>query len=90
MIACVTPLTLMFNSNIFYFSFMAYENGIHPDPTTGRPILSVTEDVALAYPPYYNPSLAVLVFSVALQIIVELSVTVQWALSLKFITALHP
>lgn len=85
--AGLAPLALLFN---FEFTFMAYENGIHPDPITGRPIIDTVSKADLPYPDFYAPSLAVLVFSVALQIVVELSTSMQWVLSLKCITVLHP
>lgn len=89
-VTLATPLVLLFNASIYNWSFMAYENGIHPDPVTGRPIIDVSANVWAAYPPYYQPSLAVLTFSVGLQVIVELSTWVQAALSTKVIIFLHP
>lgn len=87
LIAGATPLVLLFNADIFHFDFMGYENAIHPDPTTGRPILEAS---GVVYPDYNAPSLAVLVFSASLQVIVETSTCVQWFLSLRFFTMLHP
>lgn len=90
LVAGASPLVLLFNSQVFDWSFMSYENAIHPDPVTGRPILQVVASADEAYPAYYNPSLAVLVFSVSLQMLVEFSTWVQWFFSLKFFTILHP
>jgi hypothetical protein len=85
-----TPCVLLFNAGIFYYSLMAYENGIHPDPSTGLPIIKTVSTAAYAYPEYYAPSLAVLTFSVSLQVLVEMSTWVQWFLSRKMFTILHP
>lgn len=90
LVAGATPLILLFNSEVYDFSFMSYENAIHPDPATGRPILDVLSSASAAYPAYYNPSLAVLVFSVSFQMIVEFSTWVQWFFSRRFFVILHP
>ncbi|WPH01948.1 Hypothetical protein R9X50_00480200 [Acrodontium crateriforme] len=87
-VGLVSPLTLLFNSEIFYYSFMSYENAIHPDAITGQPILFTK--TGLVYPDYFTPSLALLLFSTSLQIIVEMSTWVQWIFSLKVLTKLHP
>lgn len=87
-VGLVSPLALLFNSEIFYYSFMGYENAIHPDPITGKPILFTGAGVV--YPEYFTPSLALLLFSTSLQIIVEMSTWVQWIFSLKVFTKLHP
>lgn len=89
-ITIATPLVLLFNSDVYYWSFMAWENAIHPDPTTGRPIFEHIPSIWWAYPNYNAPSLAVLSFSVGLQVIVELSTWVQKALSIKLVTFFHP
>lgn len=89
-VALASPLTLLFNSEIFDWSFMSYEAAIHPDATTGLPIIDTITNIYLAYPDYYSPSLAVLLFSVSLQVIVEVSQWAQWFFSLKFFTILHP
>lgn len=89
-LVAVTPLMLLFNSQIYDFPFMAWENAIHPDLTTGRPIISTVDSIWEAYPPYYYPSAGILAFSVGLQMIVELSTWTQWVLSLKVITYFHP
>lgn len=89
-ITLATPLVLLFNSDIYYWSFMAWENAIHPNQFTGRPIFETIPSIWVAYPNYNEPSLAVLTFSVGLQVIVELSTWVQKALSIKLITFFHP
>lgn len=89
-ITLASPLTLLFNGNIYSFPFLGWENGIHPDPSTGRPLFELTKDLYSLYPAYNAPNLAVLTFSIGLQIVVELSKTVQWCLSAPFITFFHP
>lgn len=89
-ITLITPLPLLFNSSIFFFSFPSWENAIHPEPTTGRPYFQVIPSIWFAYPSYYAPNLLVLTFSLGLQLIVELSVTVQKLLSIRLVTFLHP
>ncbi|CAK3870799.1 hypothetical protein DOTSEDRAFT_56085 [Lecanosticta acicola] len=89
-LAATTPLINLFNSDIYYFSFSSWENGIRPDPTTGRPILETVPSIYYAYPPYYTPSLSVLTFSAGLQVCVELSTWAQKFLSMKVITFFHP
>ncbi|KAF2164801.1 glycoside hydrolase family 16 protein [Zasmidium cellare ATCC 36951] len=89
-ITIATPLVLLFNSDIYYWSFMAWENAIHPNQYTGRPIFETIPSIWAAYPNYNYPSLAILTFSVGLQVIVELSTWVQKALSIKLITFFHP
>lgn len=69
------------------WSFFIVENGIHPDVTTGKPIMNTNEP---AYPDYTVPTLALLIFSIGLQTVVELSTWVQAFLSLKFFTFLNP
>ncbi|KAF2772416.1 hypothetical protein EJ03DRAFT_372162 [Teratosphaeria nubilosa] len=85
--ACIcaagTPLVGAFNSK---WSFETRENGIHPDFGTGRPIMTISPE----YPNYNEPTLTILLFSIGLQILVELSTVVQWLLSTKFILLLHP
>jgi hypothetical protein len=90
LITGATPLVLLFNSNFFYFPFMSWENGIHPDPNTGLPLIQIAENVYNLYPDYFNPSLAVLTFSIGLQVMVELSTWIQWVLSLPVVTFFHP
>ena len=90
LIAGATPLVLLFNTAVYDFSFMSWENGIHPDTVTGRPIFTTVPVIFDAYPNYNLPSLAILTFSISLQMIVELSTWVQWFLSLKCFTLLHP
>lgn len=90
LITAATPLVLLFNSSIFYFSFMSWEGGIHPDSITGRPLFETLPSIYYAYPDYFAPNLAILTFSVGLQVIVELSTWMQKALSIKLITFFHP
>lgn len=90
LVTMATPLVLLFNSAFFSFSFMAWENAIHPDPTTGLPIYKTIPSIWWAYPQYYAPNFAILTFSAGLQIIVELSTWAQKALSIKLITFFHP
>lgn len=89
-ITLASPLTLLFNGNIRPFPFLGWENGIHPDPMTGRPLYELANDIYALYPDYNAPNIAVLTFSIGLQIVVELSKTVQWCLSAPFITFFHP
>lgn len=81
--AAGAPLIAIFNQT---WSFSTAENGVHPDFPTGRPIMEVDP----AYPDYNEPTLAILIFSIGLQILVELSTCFQWFLSLKVILWLHP
>jgi hypothetical protein len=90
LITGATPLVLLFNSNFFYFPFMSWENAIHPDPVTGKALIQTAIDVVNLYPDYYNPSLAVLTFSLGMQVMVELSTWIQWCLSLPVVTFFHP
>jgi hypothetical protein len=69
------------------WSFFIVENGIHPDVTTGKPIMNTNGP---AYPDYTVPTLALLIFSIGLQTVVELSTWVQAFLSLKLFTFLNP
>lgn len=68
------------------WSFDTVENGVHPDFSSGRPIM----EVGPVYPGYNEPTLSILLFSIGLQILVELSTWVQAFLSLKVILWLHP
>ena len=70
-----TPLFLVFDSR---YPFMILEAGIHPDAQTG---LALGETPRGGYPDYFEPSLAVLLFSTFIQIIADLSVWIQKALS---------
>jgi len=83
--ACVIGSTLfsVFNPQ---WSFDTAENSIHPDHTTGKPIVALRD----AYPDYHEPTLAILLFSVGLQTAVELSTWVQAFLSLRFFVFLNP
>ncbi|KAF7196599.1 hypothetical protein HII31_01969 [Pseudocercospora fuligena] len=89
-ITLATPLALLFNSAVLFWSFMSWENAIHPNPTTGRPIYQSLPSIWWAYPQYYEPNLAILTFSLGLQLIVELSTWTQKALSIKIVTFFHP
>ncbi|EME78690.1 uncharacterized protein MYCFIDRAFT_190891 [Pseudocercospora fijiensis CIRAD86] len=89
-ITLATPLALLFNSSVLFWSFMSWENAIHPNPTTGRPIYESLPSIWWAYPQYYEPNLAILTFSLGLQLIVELSTWTQKALSIKIVTFFHP
>jgi peptidoglycan/LPS O-acetylase OafA/YrhL len=84
-IMCAGGATLfgVFNQR---YSFIAAENSIHPDQTTGKPLM--TEGIV--YPDYFEPTLAILLFSVGLQTVVELSTWVQAFLSLRFFVFLNP
>jgi hypothetical protein len=68
------------------WSFNTAENSIHPDQSTGKPIMVE----GAVYPDYHIPTLAILLFSVGLQIVVELSTWVQAFLSLRFFVFLNP
>lgn len=81
--AAGSPLAAVFSSD---WSFNTAENSIHPDLTTGRPI---REERPL-YPNYNEPDLVTLTFSIGLQILVELSTSVQWFLSTKLVLLMHP
>lgn len=90
LIVLATPLVLLFNTAFFSFPFMSWENAIHPEVTTGRPIFQTIPNIWWAYPEWYAPNFAILIFSFGLQVIVELSVWVQRALSIKLVTFFHP
>ncbi|EME41040.1 hypothetical protein DOTSEDRAFT_56085 [Dothistroma septosporum NZE10] len=90
LITMATPLVLLFNSAIYSWSFMSWEAAIHPELTTARPVFETIPSIWYAYPDYYTPNLAILTFSVGLQIMVELSTWIQKALSIKIITFFHP
>ncbi|KAF2862309.1 glycoside hydrolase family 16 protein [Piedraia hortae CBS 480.64] len=65
------------------WSFESHENAIHPNFFTGKPIGRI-------YPEYFEPTLAILIFSISLQVLVELSTWVQWFLSLRPILWMRP
>lgn len=75
------------SNSVTTWDFMGYEYAIHPNAATGRPLL--IEDGPV-YPNYNYPTLAILLFSGSLQMVVETSTWVQWFLSLKCFTVLHP
>ncbi|WPH03549.1 Glycosyl hydrolases family 16 [Acrodontium crateriforme] len=81
--AAGSPLAAVFSSD---WSFNTAENSIHPDLTTGRPI----REIDPLYPNYNEPDLVTLTFSIGLQILVELSTSVQWFLSTKLVLLMHP
>ena len=83
MCAAGAPLISVFNQE---WSFDTFENSMHPDFPTGKPIMNVKS----VYPNYNEPTLTILLFSIGLQILVELSPLVQKFLSLKVILWLHP
>lgn len=83
--ACALGSTLFGAFNQTY-SVTTAENSIHPSPSTGAPISS-TKSV---YPNYQEPTLAILLFSIGLQIIVEHSTWVQAFLSLSIFVHLNP
>lgn len=82
---CAAGATLfgIFNQQ---WSFTTAENSIHPDQTTGKPIMAE----GAVYPDYFEPTLAILLFSIGLQTVVELSSWVQAFLSLRFFVFLNP
>ena len=86
-LTCALGATLfsVFNNK---WSFNTAENSIHPDQLTGKP-LRATEGGAV-YPSYQEPTLAILLFSIGLQITVELSSWVQSFLSMRFFVFLNP
>lgn len=79
-----TPLLSVFNSD---WSFDTAESGIHPDLDTGRPLIAVHGSL---YPDYNEPTLAIMIFGIGLQTLVELSSWFQAFLSWKPILWLHP
>lgn len=84
-LTCALGATLfsVFNNE---WSFNTAENSIHPDPRTGKPIVAE----GAVYPSYQEPTLAILLFSIGLQITVELSSWVQAFLSIRFFVFLNP
>lgn len=83
--AAGSPLANVFTSR---WSFEVAEHSIHPDANTGKPIMFT--DHGPEYPEYFEPGLTILLFSIGLQILVELSTWVQAFLSIKIILWLHP
>ncbi|KAF2178606.1 glycoside hydrolase family 16 protein [Zopfia rhizophila CBS 207.26] len=74
-------------SNWTDFNFVVYESNIHPDIPTGRPFWDTSN---AGYPAYYVPRLNGLLFAAGMQVIVELSPTVQYILSLPVFLAIFP
>ncbi|GAB7365589.1 hypothetical protein MBLNU230_g6660t1 [Neophaeotheca triangularis] len=81
--AAGAPILTIFNQT---WSFNTAENSIHPDFDTGKPIA----ELGAVYPGYNEPTLAIMIFSIGLQMLVELTSSLQWFLSLKPILWLHP
>jgi hypothetical protein len=69
------------------FNFTIYENNIHPDVTTGEPIVRTER---AGYPQYFVPRLNGLFFAGGMQAIVEISPAVQWVLSRKVFLIIFP
>jgi hypothetical protein len=69
------------------FTLPAVERGIHPDIASALPIAQ-TENKG--YPDYFYPRLNGLIFSVGLQILVEISPIVQRTLSVKIFLIIFP
>lgn len=82
-LALGATLTSVFDQR---WSFNTYENSIHPDHTTGKPIITLQA----VCPDYDTPTLALLLFSIGLQVVVELSTWVQAFRSLRFFIFLNP
>jgi hypothetical protein len=70
-----------------HVNYAAYEYGIHPDPETALPISHTHPG---AYPEYFVPKLHGLVFSAALQILVEVTPLIQNILSFRVFMRLFP
>ncbi|KAK5126407.1 hypothetical protein LTR85_010643 [Meristemomyces frigidus] len=81
--ATCAPLASVFAQD---WTFDTFENSLHPDFATGKPIMEVKS----VYPGYNEPTLTIIGFSIGLQILVELSPLVQKFLSMKMILWLHP
>ena len=77
MVILGTPLFLVFNIR---YSFMINEADIHPDVQTG---LSLGDTPRGGYPNYFEPYLAILLFSTFIQIIADLSIWIQKFLSIR-------
>jgi len=86
-LTCALGSTLfsVFNNR---WSFNTAENSIHPDLLTGKPIMNTAGGAV--YPSYQEPTLAILLFSIGLQITVELSSVFQSFLSMRFFVFLNP
>lgn len=83
---CAATLSPLANVFAQVWTFDTYENSLHPDFSTAKPIM----DVGSVYPGYNEPTLTIIGFSIGLQILVELSPWVQAFLSMKMILWLHP
>lgn len=84
MAAIGTPLFLVFNTR---YSFITNENDIHPDVETGLPLGDTPSG---GYPSYYEPTLAILLFSTSIQIIADLSTWAQKFLSIRPLLWMRP
>ncbi|KAH7069470.1 hypothetical protein FB567DRAFT_540207 [Paraphoma chrysanthemicola] len=69
------------------FNFATSEHDIHPDFSTGEPMLKTENS---GYPAYYTPRLNGLLFAGGMQAVVELSSVVQWLLSTPPLLILFP
>lgn len=83
--ACTLGATLFGAFNQTY-SVTTAENSIHLSPSTGEP-LAYNKPV---YPGYQEPTLAILLFSIGLQVMVEHSTWFQAFLSLKAFVFINP
>jgi hypothetical protein len=69
------------------FTLPSVERGIHPDIESGLPIAQTSNT---GYPDYFFPRLNGLVFSVGLQVLVEISPMVQYVFSANIFLAIFP
>ncbi|KAK3046135.1 hypothetical protein LTR09_012361 [Extremus antarcticus] len=83
-VAIGSPLLLVFDIPSW---FMINENDIHPDVLSGLPLGNTPGG---GYPAYYEPSLAILLFSTSIQIIADLSTWVQKFLSIRPLRWMRP
>ena len=70
--------------------FSTWEAGIHPEPTTGLPLVQVPDSPLAGYPPYYVPKLNCIIFAFGLTSLVELSTNVQKILSMRIFIIIFP
>jgi hypothetical protein len=90
---CIGLWILMFQGPLWtwlqdrgFYPIMSAERGIHPDPKTGLP----QEAVAAMYPEYFEPRLNTIFFAAAVQMLTELSHSIQHFLSLHIWTSVFP
>jgi hypothetical protein len=69
-------------------AYPAIEFSLHPDPMTGTPFMD--SHGGATYPPYYVPKLNGLLFSIALQTLIELSPGVQKIFSARWLNRIFP